>query len=99
MRIFSREAAEIVPHPADDPCNLGLGKAGKGTAMDSVFDSAAWPASSHYVDRSSLYLIDMVGFSIRAPAHPQGSRNALSRVANSRCRFIEEFDWMRKFGM
>src|SRR5215471_17650663 len=32
MRIFSREAAEIVPHAADDPCNLGLGKAGEGTA-------------------------------------------------------------------
>ena len=32
MGIFRREAAEVVPHAADDPCNLGLGKAGKGTA-------------------------------------------------------------------
>ena len=32
MGIFGRQAAEIVPHAANDPCNLGLGKAGKGTA-------------------------------------------------------------------
>ena len=32
MRIFSREAAEIVPHAADHSCNMGLGEAGKGTA-------------------------------------------------------------------
>src|SRR5438477_5692800 len=32
MGIFSRKAAEIVPHVADDPRNLSLGKAGKSTA-------------------------------------------------------------------
>ena len=43
--------------------------------VDSGFDRAAWPASSHYVDLvfvcgGILYLIDMVLISIRASAHP-----------------------------
>ena len=30
MRVFGREAPEIIPHASDDAFNLGLGKSGKG---------------------------------------------------------------------
>ena len=32
MRIFGRDAAEIVPHAGDDARDLGLRKLGKGSA-------------------------------------------------------------------
>jgi len=32
VRVFSREATEIAPHAADEVCDLGLRKLGKGTA-------------------------------------------------------------------
>ena len=32
MRVFGREAAEIIPHASDNAFNLGLGKSGKGAA-------------------------------------------------------------------
>ena len=42
MRVFGREAAEIVPHAGDDARNLGFGKLGKGAAdvAPSMFGDA-----------------------------------------------------------
>jgi hypothetical protein len=56
MGIFSREAAEIVPHAADDPRNLGLGKAGKGTtdvapSMSGDVQKGANPARQRTAER------------------------------------------------
>lgn len=55
MGIFSREAAEIVPHAADDPRNLGLGKAeGHTDVAPSMFGDAqkgANPARQRTAER------------------------------------------------
>lgn len=42
MRVFGRDAAEIVPHASDDACDLGLRKLGKGAAdvAPSMFGDA-----------------------------------------------------------
>src|SRR5262249_1536021 len=42
MRVFGRDAAEIVPHAGDDTCDFGLRKLGKGAAdvAPSMFGDA-----------------------------------------------------------
>src|ERR1700730_2660495 len=42
MRVFGRDAAEIVPHAGEDACDLGLRKLGKGAAdvAPSMFGDA-----------------------------------------------------------
>src|SRR5215471_8035070 len=86
VRIFGRDAADITPHAADEVCDLGLGKPGKGAA--DVAPSISRPRKGPIRRASAPPTAEAQssGTSLNTPsknAAPQASRRLVSRGATT----------------